>query len=95
MSYTESRASVLAVTPQLLMVNENVVVEAEAFCLFWSSRTPTLSIINNYIRREAPKCLYRCQECWNLTLDQRVQRQNISKDLQEEAELSRSPDRVP
>ena len=29
MFYTESRASVLAVTPQLLMVNENVVVEAD------------------------------------------------------------------
>ena len=44
MFYTESRASVLAVTPQLLMVNENVVVEAEAFCLFWSRLSPTLSI---------------------------------------------------
>ena len=58
MFFTESRASVLAVTPQLLMVNENEVVEAVDFCLFWSRLSPTLSIIINYIRREASKHVY-------------------------------------
>ena len=45
MFYTESRASVLAVTPQHLMVNENEVVEAEDFCLFLESSQSDL--VNN------------------------------------------------